>query len=87
MKKKKITAKQLNVPIGNTNIVFHTFGLNVCVIPGSIRPVKFGPAGTVRAEISIRALTYIKMRAQKNTFFLQVGQYGRGQFKHQGEFR
>ena len=28
-------------------------------IPGSIRPVKFGPSGTDQAEISIPAVTYI----------------------------
>ena len=28
-------------------------------IPGSIRPVRFGPAGTVSAEISIKAVKYI----------------------------
>ena len=27
-------------------------------IPGSIRPVRSGPAGTVSAKISIRAVTY-----------------------------
>ena len=27
-------------------------------VPGSIRPVRFGPAGTVTAEISITAVTY-----------------------------
>ena len=29
-------------------------------IPGSIPPVRFGPAGTDPAEISIPAVTYIK---------------------------
>ena len=28
-------------------------------IPGSIRSVNFGPAGTVSAEISVRVVTYI----------------------------
>ena len=31
-------------------------------IPGSIPPVRFGPAGTDPAEISIPAVTYIRYR-------------------------
>ena len=34
-------------------------------IPGSIRPVRFGPAGTDPAEISILAVTYILRNVMK----------------------
>ena len=45
-------------------------------IPGLIRSVRFGQAGTVRAEISIRAVTYtynihVSVKLVINPFFAQ----------------
>ena len=40
-------------------------------IPGSIPPLRFGPAGTDPAEISIPAVTYIQNCKRKNNYNLK----------------
>ena len=40
---------------------YHLWFVMFVFIPGSIRPVRFGPAGTVPAEIYIPALTCISV--------------------------
>ena len=48
-------------------------------IPGSIPPVRFGPAGTDPAEISIPAVTYTSLTNQAtNTVGFNVQDYVRG---------
>ena len=44
-------------------------------IPGSIPPVRFGPAGTDPAEISIPAVTYIR---SLKMFPMKIGMEGGG---------
>ena len=63
-----ISVLKLNVSNGNTNIfAFHILGLKVCVPPyRSIPPLRFVPAGTDPAEMSVSAVINITREKQKN---------------------
>ena len=41
-----------------TYFSFHIFCLDIVFIPGSVPPVRFGPAGTDPTEMPISAVTY-----------------------------